>query len=92
MARLADAEIEQLMPRVSGWQRRDNAIRRELKFKDFVASIGFVNKVALLAERADHHPDIAISYNRVVLDLFTHSEGGLTAKDFDLAQKIDSVV
>lgn len=92
MAKLSESDVQQRLGQVGQWKRDGAAIRREFKFKDFVGSMGFVTKVALLAEKADHHPDIAIGYNRVTLALSTHSDGGLTAKDFDLAQQIDAVV
>lgn len=59
--------------------------------KDFVHAMGFVNSVALLAEKANHHPDIDIRWNKVMLTLSTHSEGGLTAKDFALAKEIEQL-
>ncbi|HWO93485.1 MAG TPA: 4a-hydroxytetrahydrobiopterin dehydratase [Dehalococcoidia bacterium] len=92
MAKLNDDEIARQASRVPEWTREGDAIRREFRFKDFVRSMGFVNQVALLAEKADHHPDIAVSYNRVGLELSTHSEGGLTARDFDLAAQIDALI
>ncbi len=92
MAKLSESEVQERLGQVGQWKRDGDVIRREVKFKDFIGSMGFVTKVALLAEKADHHPDIAIGYNRVTLALSTHSDGGLTAKDFDLAQQIDAVV
>ena len=91
MATLSEAEIAERMTKVAAWRRAGGAIRGEFSFPDFVASMGFVNKVALLAEKADHHPAMTVTYNRVVLELSTHSEGGLTTKDFELAEKIDAV-
>lgn len=66
-------------------------ISRTVMLKDFVAAMGFVQSVALLAEKADHHPDIDIRWNRVTLTLSTHSAGGLTEKDFALAALINSL-
>ncbi|NOS71163.1 MAG: 4a-hydroxytetrahydrobiopterin dehydratase [Verrucomicrobia bacterium] len=65
------------------------AITRTFEFKDFVAAIRFVTRVAKLAEKAWHHPDIDIRWNKVTLTLATHSEGGLTEKDFNLAKQFD---
>ncbi|MEX2245569.1 MAG: 4a-hydroxytetrahydrobiopterin dehydratase [Dehalococcoidia bacterium] len=91
MAVLSDAEVEGRLKSLAGWAREGAEIRGEFKFKDFAEAMIFVNRVAEEAEEADHHPDITINYNRVHLALSTHSEGGLTAKDFDLAAKINAV-
>ena len=72
-----------------GWELKAAEIAKLYKFKDFKEAMGFVNRVADLAEEADHHPDILIRYNKVTLTLSTHSAGGLTEKDFQLARKID---
>ncbi len=77
---------------MAGWARDGDAIHREFTFKDFAAAMAFVNKVAQAAEAADHHPDIDIRYNRVTMALSTHSEGGVTEKDFALASRIDAAV
>lgn len=72
-----------------GWQRKGSEISKLYDLKNFVNAMGFVNSVALLAERANHHPDIDIRWSKVTLTLSTHSEGGLTDKDFNLAEEID---
>jgi 4a-hydroxytetrahydrobiopterin dehydratase len=74
------------------WQIESGELVRSYKFGDFVASMGFVNRVAGLAEAAGHHPDIDIRYNRVRLALVTHDAGGITAKDFDLAAEADKLI
>ncbi len=75
------------------WKKVNGKIlRRTFSFKDFAHAVRFVNRVAKLAEHYDHHPDFHIFYNKVVLELSTHSAGGLTEKDFALARKIDKVV
>jgi 4a-hydroxytetrahydrobiopterin dehydratase len=76
------------METVPGWENNGKEISRTYKFKDFAEALSFVNKVAGLAEAADHHPDIDIRYNKVRLVLSTHSAGGLTEKDFSLAKQI----
>jgi 4a-hydroxytetrahydrobiopterin dehydratase len=91
MPLLTDAEIEDGLKGLNGWERKGNEIVRVYKNKSFVDSIGFVNKVAILAEKADHHPDILIQYKNVTLTLSTHSKGGLTEKDFNLAREIDAL-
>ena len=77
-----------MMETVPDWENNGKEITRLYKFKDFVEAMAFVNKVAGLAEAADHHPDIDIRYNKVRLTLSTHSAGGLTSKDFALARQI----
>jgi len=89
MPKLAPARIQSALRGVPQWRRRRTVITRTYQFKDFVAALKFVNRVARLAEQAWHHPDIDIRWNRVTLVLSTHSEGGLTAKDFRLAKQID---
>jgi 4a-hydroxytetrahydrobiopterin dehydratase len=91
MPLLTDAEIEDGLKGLNGWERKGNEIVRVYKNKSFVDSIGFVNKVSILAEKADHHPDILIQYKNVTLTLSTHSKGGLTEKDFNLAREIDAL-
>ena len=89
MPKLLPGEIEQRMKTVSGWTRDDDAIRKLFTFASFPDAIAFVNRLALEAEKADHHPDILISYKRVTLTWSTHSEGGLTEKDFAGAATAD---
>jgi 4a-hydroxytetrahydrobiopterin dehydratase len=91
MAVLSDDEIESRLGSLEGWERDGNAIKREFKFKDFVGSVDFVNRITPLAEEMNHHPDLEISWNKVTVSLSTHSQGGLTENDFELASKIDSV-
>lgn len=75
------------------WQKTnaDSKLKKEFKFKNFKQALEFVNKVGEVAEEANHHPDIAIHYNKVILELTTHDKGALTEKDFKLAQKIDEI-
>ncbi|HXK12769.1 MAG TPA: 4a-hydroxytetrahydrobiopterin dehydratase [Vicinamibacteria bacterium] len=88
MSPLTENEIKALLPRVPGWERRGTEIRRTWSFPDFRAAIAFVNRVTDLAEAANHHPDIDVRYSKVTLVLSTHDAGGLTARDFALAEKI----
>jgi 4a-hydroxytetrahydrobiopterin dehydratase len=74
------------------WQRERDEIVRTVTLADFKAAMAFVNQVADLAESANHHPDISISWNKVSLRLSTHSAGGLTSKDTDLARSIDRLI
>jgi len=89
MALLSEEQILAELKSVSGWKREGKEIRRTFEKRDFVEAMGFVQSAALLAEKMDHHPDIDIRWNKVTLVLSTHSAGGLTEKDFALAQQID---
>ena len=82
MAKLSRSEAEQRLAGLKGWTLDGDAIRKQYTFADFPAAVAFVNRLAPEAEAADHHPDILINYKRVTLTYSTHSEGGLTAKDF----------
>jgi len=85
MQTYSPAEAQSHLANLPGWQIENGELVRIFQFKDFVASLHFVNQVGEFAEAAAHHPDIDIRYNRVRLALVTHSAGGLTAKDFALA-------
>jgi 4a-hydroxytetrahydrobiopterin dehydratase len=89
---LEEEEIEQRLDELGDWERDDKEIVKVFEFDDFNTSIKFVNDVAALAERYDHHPDIDIRWNKVKLALSTHSEGGLTARDFDVAGEIEQSI
>ncbi len=92
MAKFTAAEIKTALSTVPGWSRRNGTIRRTFEFVDFIGAMKFVNAVAKAAEKAQHHPDIDIRWNRVTLVLVTHDEGGLTGKDFALAAKCNQFV
>ncbi len=89
MAILSEQEVEQQLKNVSDWAVEGRAIRKQYMFADFPAAVAFVNRLVPDAEAADHHPDIIINYRRVTLLFSTHSEGGLTQKDFDGAAMAD---
>ena len=86
--KLSEQQIEEGLKGVPGWERKAGEITRLYKFPGFLEAIAFVNRVAGLAETADHHPDIDIRWSKVRLTLSTHSAGGLTAKDFSLAHQL----
>jgi 4a-hydroxytetrahydrobiopterin dehydratase len=90
-ALLSPDEISRRLPVLAGWQLKGKTIEKKFRFADFRAAIGFVNRVADLAEVEDHHPDILVHYREVTLVLWTHAAGGLTARDFELAADIDRV-
>ncbi|MGH8946971.1 MAG: 4a-hydroxytetrahydrobiopterin dehydratase [Acidimicrobiia bacterium] len=92
MALVEAHEIEAFLEGHAGWSRSDDSISRTFEFADFNEAMGFVMRVAMEAEKADHHPDIDIRWNKVTLTLSTHSEGGLTVKDLKLADTVDGLV
>ncbi len=91
MAVLTEEQIHAQLSSLPGWELHRNEIRKQYTFSGFMDAIRFVNRVAEAAERADHHPDILVQYNRVTLTLSTHSEGGVTQKDLDLARQIEEL-
>jgi 4a-hydroxytetrahydrobiopterin dehydratase len=90
MALLTDSEARARLAALGGWEIDGVRLRKRYSFDSFASALAFVNRVAALAEAADHHPDILIEYRHVTLTLTTHDSGGLTRRDFDLAQRIDS--
>ena len=89
---LSQTEIQGKLRTVPGWELTKNkGIQKKFSFGDFKGALAFVNKVGELAEQSDHHPDITINYNKVTLSVITHSAGGLTTKDFDLATHIEKI-
>lgn len=91
MELLSEDEIASRLGSVPGWAREGSSIATTVTRKDFRDAMLFVGAVAYLAEKADHHPDILIEWNKVTLTLSTHSAGGLTGSDFDLAAKISAL-
>ncbi|MBC7805508.1 MAG: 4a-hydroxytetrahydrobiopterin dehydratase [Akkermansiaceae bacterium] len=92
MKKLTEAEIAEHLKAVPEWQIKNGVLSRTFSFTDFVASMRFVNGVAEAAEKANHHPDIDIRYNKVTLGLVTHDAGGITQSDFALAGESDEIV
>jgi 4a-hydroxytetrahydrobiopterin dehydratase len=88
MPRLSDEEIDGALTELTGWERAGDAIERTFELDDFKGSVDFVNRLLPEAEEMNHHPDLAISWNEVTVTITTHSEGGLTANDFELARRI----
>jgi 4a-hydroxytetrahydrobiopterin dehydratase len=89
MAALTDAEARERLKSLPGWELVGRAIRRSYKFPDFKTGMVFANRVAELADAQDHHPDMLVQYSQVTLTLTSHDAGGLTARDFRLAERID---
>jgi len=91
MALLNDAEIEAKLAGLPGWERDEGAIRRRFECGDFVGSVRFVESLVEPAEAMGHHPDLELSWSTVTVTISTHSEGGLTAADFELAERVDAL-
>ena len=91
MARLRDQEIEARLAELDGWQRSGDAIAKSFDNGDFKGSVEFVNRLTRDAEEMNHHPDLEISWKTVKVTITTHSEGGLTDNDFELARRIEAL-
>ena len=89
--KLSEKEIAAELQKLSGWSVVSGNLHRVFEFKDFSAAFGFMTRVALAAEKMDHHPDWSNAWNKVTVDLSTHSAGGLTKNDFELAGKIQLI-
>lgn len=92
ITRLTDAEITQRLEHLPEWRLEHGKLRRDFKFADFVTAFGFMTRVAILAEKADHHPEWFNVYNKVQVWLNTHDVGGISERDFALAKQIDAAV
>lgn len=88
---LSDAQIQERVNQLEGWTVEGKELRKTCKFNDFVEAVNFVNKIVEPAEAAGHHPDLSVSYNKVMIALTTHDAGGLTSKDFDMAQTLSQI-
>ena len=91
MARLSDTEIEERLAGLDGWEHVGDAIVKEFENGDFKGSVDLVNRITPEAEELNHHPDLEISWSTVKVTITTHSEGGLTEGDFELARRIDAL-
>ncbi len=91
VSKLSDETVQGKLAEIPGWSVAENALRKTFSFADFVQSMQFVNRLAIAAEAAQHHPDIDIRYSKVTVSLSTHDSGGITEKDFALAQEADAV-
>ena len=93
MNKLSEKEIQDSLTEIdTAWKVKGEFLHREFLFKDFVEAFSFMTAVALLAEKAAHHPNWKNTYNKVTIDLSTHDADGITAKDFDLAKAIDKLL
>jgi 4a-hydroxytetrahydrobiopterin dehydratase len=89
--KLSEQEIATELKELSGWSVVKGNLHREFEFKDFSAAFGFMARVALAAEKMDHHPDWSNVWNKVIVDLSTHSAGGITKNDFELAGRMQQI-
>lgn len=92
MSLVSDTEVDAFLEAHQGWERYGNEISKTYVFENFSGSMGFVTRVAIAAEKTNHHPDIDIRWNKVTLTMTTHDESGLTARDLDLADITDGLV
>jgi 4a-hydroxytetrahydrobiopterin dehydratase len=91
VSKLTPAELASAIAQLAGWTVIDEKLHKDFQFADFVTAFGFMTRVAIIAEKMDHHPELFNVYNRVRIDLTTHDAGGISAKDIELAQKIDAL-
>ena len=89
--KLSDEEIETALTDLDGWKQEDSIIKKRFEFKNFAEALDFVNRVGAIAERLDHHPDIAFGWGYAEFSITTHDAGGLTHNDFDLAKEIETL-
>ncbi len=89
--KLDEATLATELASINGWTHKEDGIEKNWKFKNFVEAFGFMSSVALLAERADHHPEWSNVYNKVSIRLTTHDAGGLSGRDISLAREIDAL-
>ena len=91
MALLDSEEIDERLEGLDGWEREGDAIVKTFKGADFMASVELVNRIAPVAEEMGHHPDLAISWDTLVVTITSHSKGGLTPDDFELAKRLEEL-
>lgn len=84
--------LENEIKRLENWKKKDKKLEKNFKFRDFVEAFSFITKIALIAEKMDHHPDIKLSYNSVDIELTTHDINGISSNDITLARKIDELL
>jgi 4a-hydroxytetrahydrobiopterin dehydratase len=89
--KLTEVELGAHMAQLAGWSLENGKLHKKFQFADFVTAFGFITKVAIVAEKMDHHPELYNVYNRVTIDLTTHDAGGISIKDIELAKQIDSL-
>jgi 4a-hydroxytetrahydrobiopterin dehydratase len=88
---MTDANVRSALEKLPGWQINGKAIERDFEFKDFKEAMSFVNRIAVVAEEAGHHPDIKIVYNKVKLGMTSHDSNGVTTRDIKMAARINEI-
>ncbi|MDC1038622.1 4a-hydroxytetrahydrobiopterin dehydratase [Candidatus Marinimicrobia bacterium] len=91
MSRLTDTEIQKKLSALNGWEFKDNAIRKKFTFDAYMDSIAFINRLAEIAEEANHHPDMIVGWCKIDIAFTSHDQGGVTAACLEMAQKAESV-
>lgn len=92
ISKLPESTVEERLPDIPGWELKDGKLFRQARFEDFVEAFGFMSRVALVAETANHHPEWSNVYNRVDIYLTTHDAGGISERDFKLAGRINALL
>ena len=90
--KMSTQEVEAGLKELPGWDLKDQKLHRELKFKNFVRAFGFMTQTAIIAEKMNHHPEWSNVYSRVSIDLTTHEAGGISHRDFELAQEMNLIL
>jgi 4a-hydroxytetrahydrobiopterin dehydratase len=90
-SKLSDIEIQRELGTLAGWARKGESLVKTFSFPTFMAGIGFVDRVAVAAEKMDHHPDLDIRYTKIAVTLSTHSAGGITGNDVALAREMEKI-
>jgi len=90
-AKLSDIEVQRQLGTLTGWTRKGDSLVKTFAFATFMSGIAFVDRVAVAAEKMDHHPDLDIRYNKIHVTLSTHSAGGITINDVTLAREMDGI-
>lgn len=89
VVKLSTEEVDNMLASLDGWSRVDGKLHRELQFENFIEAFGFMTKLAIVAERINHHPEWSNVYNRVTIDLMTHDENGISNLDVELARAVE---
>ena len=92
MDRLNDSQVSDRLKKLSGWEKKGDAIRKVYLFKNYYETMAFVNATAWISHKEDHHPDLEVGYNKCGVTYSTHDAGGITAKDFECAEKVERLM
>ena len=92
MDRLSDTQVSDRLKKLAGWEKKGDTIRKVYSFKNYYETMAFVNATAWISHKADHHPDLEVGYNKCGVTYSTHDAGGVTAKDFECAERIEALM